>query len=122
VGRPVGHIVSNLVGYDSLLVDAQAVLDTLVSRERQVRDDVWLLVHDADSTLPNSGQRDRGCRHYVRRHHRIETRRRGARQRRTISFVMAVVVRDSSDAITVLDLDGRIIAWNPYGCSYVRLE
>ena len=28
VGRPVGHIVSNLVGYDRLVADAQAVLDT----------------------------------------------------------------------------------------------
>ncbi len=26
---------------------------------------------------------------------------------------LAVVVRDSSDAVTVHDLDGRIIAWNP---------
>ena len=26
---------------------------------------------------------------------------------------MAVVVRDSRDAITVQDLDGRILAWNP---------
>ena len=28
VGRPVGHIVSNLVGYDRLVEDVQAVLDT----------------------------------------------------------------------------------------------
>ena len=37
VGRPVGHIVSNLIGYDSLVEDLQAVLDTLVPREAEVQ-------------------------------------------------------------------------------------
>jgi two-component system CheB/CheR fusion protein len=37
IGRPVGHIVSNLTGYDGLVADARAVLDTLVTREM----DVW---------------------------------------------------------------------------------
>jgi len=36
IGRPVGHIVSNLVGYDALLTDIQAVLDTLVPKEIEV--------------------------------------------------------------------------------------
>ncbi len=37
VGRPVGHIVSNLKGYDRLPLDVQAVLDTLLPREAQVQ-------------------------------------------------------------------------------------
>ncbi|WP_243312343.1 chemotaxis protein CheB [Fundidesulfovibrio agrisoli] len=37
VGRPVRHIVSNLVGYDSLTKDAQAVLDTLAPKEIDVQ-------------------------------------------------------------------------------------
>jgi len=37
VGRPVSHIVSNLVGYDQLTADVQIVLDTLIPREVQVR-------------------------------------------------------------------------------------
>ena len=37
VGRPVGHIVSRLAGYDGLLKDVQAVLDTLVSKEIDVK-------------------------------------------------------------------------------------
>ncbi len=37
VGRPVSHIVSNLVGYDSLVADTQAVLDSLVPREVDVQ-------------------------------------------------------------------------------------
>ena len=37
VGRPIGHIVSNLVGYDSLVADTQSVLDSLVPKEIQVQ-------------------------------------------------------------------------------------
>ena len=37
VGRPVGHIVSNLPGYDRLVADTQAVLDTLVPQETEVQ-------------------------------------------------------------------------------------
>jgi two-component system CheB/CheR fusion protein len=37
IGRPVGHLVSNLAGYDSLSADTQAVLDTLVPRETEVQ-------------------------------------------------------------------------------------
>ena len=41
--RPVGHIVSNLVGYDNLVVDIQSVLDTLIPKEVEVQttDDRW---------------------------------------------------------------------------------
>jgi len=37
VGRPVGHVVSNLVGYDHLVVDLQRVLDTLIPAEVEVQ-------------------------------------------------------------------------------------
>ncbi|MBU1747173.1 MAG: PAS domain-containing protein [Chloroflexi bacterium] len=37
IGRPVGHIAANLVGYDRLVADVQAVLDSLVPVEREVQ-------------------------------------------------------------------------------------
>jgi two-component system CheB/CheR fusion protein len=37
IGRPVGHLVSNLAGYDSLPADTQAVLDTLMPKELEVQ-------------------------------------------------------------------------------------
>jgi len=37
IGRPVGHIVSNLTGYDRLPADTQSVLDTLIPREIEVQ-------------------------------------------------------------------------------------
>jgi PAS domain S-box-containing protein len=43
IGRPVGHLVSNLAGYDSLPADTQAVLDSLVPKELEVqtKSGVW---------------------------------------------------------------------------------
>jgi two-component system, chemotaxis family, CheB/CheR fusion protein len=37
VGRPVGHIVSNLVGYNRLVADVEGVLDTLIPKEVEVQ-------------------------------------------------------------------------------------
>jgi two-component system CheB/CheR fusion protein len=37
VGRPVGHLVSNLVGYDTLVADVQGVMDTLIPKEVEVQ-------------------------------------------------------------------------------------
>ncbi|MDD2828805.1 MAG: chemotaxis protein CheB [Sulfuricurvum sp.] len=36
IGRPVGHIVSNLIGYNSLVSDTRNVLDTLIPKEVEV--------------------------------------------------------------------------------------
>ncbi|SEM36916.1 two-component system, chemotaxis family, CheB/CheR fusion protein [Syntrophus gentianae] len=37
VGRPVGHIVSNMLGYDRLVSDVQEVLDSLIPQELEVQ-------------------------------------------------------------------------------------
>jgi PleD family two-component response regulator len=37
VGRPVAHIVSNLIGYDRLVADTQEVLDSLIPKEVEVQ-------------------------------------------------------------------------------------
>ncbi|MFM8442216.1 MAG: chemotaxis protein CheB [Methylococcus sp.] len=46
IGRPVGHIVSNLNGYNTLTADIQAVLDTLSPRETEVQtaDGSWYIM------------------------------------------------------------------------------
>ena len=106
VGRPVGHIVSNLVNYSSLVEDVQQVLDTLVSKDIEVQDKsgAWFL---------------QCIRPYRTLENVIEgvviifteitetIKAREALQR------LAVLVRDSYDAVTVHDLTGRILAWNP---------
>lgn len=112
VGRPVGHIVSNLVGYDSLLVDARAVLDSLESRERQVQtaSGLWFMMRIRPyRTLDNVIEGVVITFVDITEPKRVEE----ALARANDQLRLAVVVRDSSDAITVHDLDGRIIAWNP---------
>ena len=37
IGRPVGHLMSNMMDYDRLVEDVQAVLDTLTPQEAEVR-------------------------------------------------------------------------------------
>jgi two-component system, chemotaxis family, CheB/CheR fusion protein len=46
IGRPVGHIVSNLTGYNTLPEDTQAVLDTLSPKEAEVqtRTGAWYMM------------------------------------------------------------------------------
>jgi two-component system CheB/CheR fusion protein len=112
VGRPVGQIVSNLVGYDSLVADAKRVLDTLESHERRVQttDGHWFQMRMKPyRTMDNVIE---GIViafiDITDMKHAEDSLEKANRQLR-----LAVVVRDAYDAITVQDLEGRIIAWNP---------
>ncbi len=117
VGRPLGHIVSNLVSYDGLVADVQAVLDTLAPREIEVE------------TRAGAAYRLR-----IRPYRTLENVVEGA----VITFTevtalkdaqialreadalrkLAGALRDAEDAIVVQDFQGRILAFNP---SAVRL-
>jgi two-component system CheB/CheR fusion protein len=111
VGRPVGHTVTNLKGYDSLVADTQAVLDTLIPKEVEVQTiggEWYLLRIQPYRTSINVIE---GA---VITFMDIAEIRRVREALRTANDQMrlAVVVRDAFDAITVQDLEGRIIAWN----------
>ncbi len=105
IGRPVGHIVSNLVDYHSLQSDIQNVLNTLIPKEIKLYTTMgkWFMMR----IMP-----------YRTLNNVIE----GA----VITFVditeivdaqelrhFAVVIHDAYDAITVQDMNGKIVAWNP---------
>ena len=105
IGRPLGHIVPNLVGYDRLVEDVQTVLGNLVPTEAEVQTKAggWYLMRIRPyRTLENAIE---GA---VITFVDITERRRSEEALRR----MAVIIRDSNDAITVQDLDGRILAWN----------
>ncbi len=112
VGRPVGHIVSNLVGYDRLVADLQKVLETLESQERRVQstNGSWFQMRirpyrTLDNVIEGVVITFVDVTEMKRAEDRLEKANRQSR--------LAVVVRDAADAITVQDLEGRIIAWNP---------
>jgi two-component system CheB/CheR fusion protein len=112
IGRQVAHIVSNLKGYTRLLVDAQSVLDTLLPVETQVQSlaDRWFTLRMRPyRTLENviegvvvTFEDITGLKQTQDELNRMKELAR-----------LAVVVRDANDAITVQDLDGRTLAWNP---------
>ena len=112
IGRPVGHIVSNLAGYDRLVADTQDVLDTLIPKELEVQTTAgaWYTMR----ILPYRTM-DNVIEGAVITFVDIteEKRMREALLKANELHRLAVVVRDAYDAVTVQDLDGRIIAWNP---------
>ena len=112
VGRPVAHIVSNLVGYHHLAADIQAVLDTLISREVEVptTQGRWFTLRiQPYRTIKNVIEG--AVLTFVDITEMVKTRE--ALRKANELHRLAVVVRDAHDAITVQDMEGRIIAWNP---------
>ena len=116
VGRPVGHIVSNLKGYDRLPQDVQAVLDTLLPREAQVQtvEGKWyamriLPYRTRDNVIEGA------VITFVDITDMVQTRE--ALQKANELSRLAVVLADAHDAITVQDLTGRTLAWNPAAAS-----
>jgi two-component system, chemotaxis family, CheB/CheR fusion protein len=112
LGRPVGDLASKLVGYDSLAADAGRVLETLESRELEVQadDGRWYLLGIRPyRTLANVIE---GV--VITFIEITELKKAQAAARETEGLRrLAVVVRDSSDPIVSLDLEGRIRGWNP---------
>jgi two-component system CheB/CheR fusion protein len=124
VGRPVGDIVSSLVGYDHLLDDVRAVLETLIPRENEVqtRAGSWYLLRiQPYRTLENviEGAVINFTEITELKIAQVERQETEGLRR------LATVVLDAHDAILVQDLTGRILAWNPgaermYGWSEVE--
>ena len=105
VGRPVAHVVTNLVGYTSLVADVQAVLDSLLPKEVEVRSLAgrhYTLRIQPYRTLDNVIE---GAVITFQDVTELVESRESLRR-------LAVVVRDAHDAITVQDLAGRTLAWN----------
>lgn len=112
VGRPLDQIRSNLVGYDSLAADLQEVLVSLIPKEREVQTNAgdWYLLRmrpyrTLDNVIEGLVITFTDCTEMKKAQAALvesEATRR-----------LAVVVRDSRDAILVQDMTGRILAWNP---------
>jgi len=115
IGRPLAHVTSNLASYKQIREDIQEVLDTLIPKELEVQttNSKWYSMR-------------------IQPYRTIDNVIEGAvltfvdisetvKAREVLKMVnevlrLAVVVRDSRDAITVQGLDGHILAWNPSAC------
>ncbi|WP_048179088.1 CheR family methyltransferase [Methanosarcina siciliae] len=112
VGRPVGHIVSNLLGYDRLVEDIKEVMDTLAPKdiEVQTKKGTWYLLRIRPyRTIENVIKGAVITFTDINEIKRAENIMKEAKAIRRL----AAVVHDARDAIILQDLDGHIIAWNP---------
>ena len=112
LGRPVSHIVSNLTGYNSLVADTKSVLDTLIPKEVDVQttEGRWFNMHiQPYRTLDNVIEG--AVITFFDITEIVHTRE--VLQKANELLRLAAISRDSRDAITVQDLNGRILAWNP---------
>ena len=112
VGRPVGHLVSNLTGYDRLVADTKEVLDTLVPKEIEVETNegkFYTMRIQPYRTLENVIEG--AVISFIDITAMVRTREELRKANELLR--LAVVVRDAHDAVTVQDLDGNTRAWNP---------
>ena len=112
VGRPIGDIVSNLLGYDHLVEDIKEVLDTLMPKdiEVQTKKGVWYLLRILPyRTLENV---IKGAVITFTDITEMKRAREILKESEAIRR-LAVIAHDASDAIMLQDMEGRILAWNP---------
>jgi two-component system CheB/CheR fusion protein len=112
VGRPVGHIVNNLLGYTTLLADIQEVLRSLAPNEAEVQTTdgkCYILRILPYRTLDNVIE---GAVITFVEITEVKKSREALKKANAL-LRLAVVVRDANDAITVQAIDGQTLAWNP---------
>ena len=112
VGRPVGHIVSKMVGYDSLAADVQSVLETLVPKELEIQtaEGKWytmriLPYRTLENVIEGAVITFVDITEMKKSHELLQAAHGQLR--------LAVIARDSQDAIAVLNTEGDILSWNP---------
>jgi two-component system CheB/CheR fusion protein len=112
VGRPVDHVLSNLVEYDRLLEDTQAVLDTLIPKELEVQTKAgdWYLLRI--QTYRTTGNAIEGAVLTFFDVTAMKKTQEALREAEKVSR-LAGYVWDFHDAIMTQDMEGRILAWNP---------
>lgn len=121
VGRPVGHVVSNLMGYDRLVEDVVAVLDTLVPSETEVQTKAgtWHLMRIRPyRTLDNVIEGAVITFADITSHKKVETSLQEAHEL-AVSIVSTV-----REGLVILDRDLRVVMANAAFCavSDIRAE
>jgi len=111
IGRPVGHIVSNLIAYVNFVSDIKTVLNTLIPKELEVQsvDGNWYTMRiQPYRTLDNVIEG--AVISFVDVSETVQIRE--SLRIANDAMRLSALARDGHDAISVQDLDGRITTWN----------
>jgi len=109
-GRPIGHIVTNLRDYDNLTQDIRHVMDKLdsVDKEVHIGSGEWYML-----SIKPYQPKDETVEGAVVTFIDISKLKQLQEKQTETLRRLAVVVRDAHDAITLVDTEGNIMAWNP---------
>lgn len=112
IGRPLSHLVTKLIGYSSLQEDMKQVLDTLVPKELELQstDGRWFMMRIRPYRTLNNVI-EGAVISFIDITTVVQTRE--ALSKANDLRRLAIVVRDAIDAVTLQDLAGNILAWNP---------
>jgi len=112
IGRPVGHIVSNLIGYSGMVADTQSVLNTLIPKEVDVQttEGRWYKMHiQPYRTLENMIEGS-----VITFFDITEMKRAREMLKKAHALIhQTLIVRDEKVAAVVQGLDGRTLSWSP---------
>ncbi len=110
VGRPLAHTVTNIAGYSSLIEDVKSVLDSRGRKSIEIRTHAcewYVLGIRPYRTLKNEVEGAVITFTEITQLKEIQEKQANTMRR------LAAIVHDSADAITLQDMEGHILAWNP---------
>lgn len=113
INRPIKHIASNMLGYNNLEKDLEKVLENLIPKEIEVKTvdgEYYIMRIQPYRTLDNVIE---GAVITFTEITEILHMREEISELNRRLLLMAVIVRDSNDAIMTHDLSGNILSWNP---------
>jgi len=115
IGRPVGHVVSNLVGYDNLVEDVRTVLDRLVPKDIEVQTKLgsWYVMRIRPyRTLENVIEGAVITFADITEHKRMQAALHEAALREAQARLAESVVATVREPLLVLDNESRVILAN----------
>ena len=120
VGRPVGHFVANLLGYDRLTEDIKAVLDTLIAKEMNVQTRLgeWFTMRilpyrTTNNVIEGAVITFVNITEMIKAYVRLDELKTAHAALQDAEQRYHSVVSALSEGVVLHGRDGKLVAWNP---------